>query len=429
MPPEVQDVKQSRGLSVFEKYLTAWVLLCIVGGILLGKAAPGLAKALDAMAIYVGRGENRAPVVSIPIAVCLFFMMYPIMVKIDFAEVLKAGRNARPVGLTLLVNWAIKPFTMLAITVFFLGTVFIGLIGPDAHDYMRLPPGGAKWAVGRTQGKGVVVEIDATGPQVTVFDGKDTETVSLSDVPVDRGRITRRLRVPLWRSYLAGCILLGIAPCTAMVLVWGYLARGNDGHTLVMVAINSLTMLFLYAPLGGFLLGVGRLPVPWEALALSIAIYVALPLAAGFVSRKWIIAAKGEPWFREKFLHILTPITIIALLVTLVLLFSFKGGTILSNPLTIAWIAVPLFLQTVLIFALGYGLARLLKLHYPDAAPSAMIGASNHFEVAIATAATLFGLWSGAALATVVGVLIEVPVMLMLVKICRRTSGWFQTHP
>lgn len=183
-------------------------------------------------------------------------------------------------------------------------------------------------------------------------------------------------------------------------------------------------MLFLYGPLSGFLLGVGRLPVPWQALLLSISIYVALPLLAGFFSRKWIIAHKGETWFREKFLHVLTPITIIALLITLVLLFSFKGETIIDNPLTIVWIAIPLFLQTVLIFALGYVLSKLFKLKYQDAAPTAMIGASNHFEVAIATATMLFGLSSGAALATVVGVLIEVPVMLMLVRICLPTSGW-----
>ena len=236
----------------------------------------------------------------------------------------------------------------------------------------------------------------------------------------------KMLQVPRWRSYLAGCILLGIAPCTAMVLVWGYLARGNDGHTLVMVAINSLTMLVLYGILGGFLLGVGRLPVPWQALLLSLAIYVALPLVAGFLSRKWIIKVKGENWFKEKFLHVLTPITIIALLLTLVLLFSFKGEVIMANPLTIVWIAIPLFLQTVLIFGLGYGAAKMLKLSYDNAAPAAMIGASNHFEVAIATATMLFGLSSGAALATVVGVLIEVPVMLMLVKICLKTQGWFE---
>jgi ACR3 family arsenite transporter len=212
-----------------------------------------------------------------------------------------------------------------------------------------------------------------------------------------------------------------------MVLVWGYLARGNDGHTLVMVAINSLTMLVLYGVLGGFLLGVGRLPVPWQALLLSIGIYVALPLVAGYGSRRWIIARKGETWFKERFLHILTPITIVALLITLVLLFSFKGEMILSNPLTILWIAIPLFLQTMLIFWLTYGAARLLGLSYSDAAPSALIGASNHFEVAIATSTALFGLSSGAALATVIGVLIEVPLMLMLVRICLRTPHWFRS--
>ena len=384
--------KQGKGLNIFEKYLTLWVALCIAGGIVLGKVAPSVAESLDKMAIYVG----DAPVVSVPIAVCLFFMMYPIMVKIDFGEVLKAGRSTRPVGLTLFVNWAIKPFTMYAISLLFLGTLFYGLIGPDAVDHVKMPFG-LDLSVGDTYGAGEVIEVEGI----------------------------KMLKVPLWRSYLAGCILLGIAPCTAMVLVWGYLAKGNDGHTLVMVAINSLTMLLLYGLLGGFLLGVGRLPVPWQALLLSIAIYVALPLLAGYISRKWIIAAKGQVWFRERFLHFLTPVTIIALLLTLVLLFSFKGEVILSNPLTILWIAIPLFIQTNLIFWLAYGMARIMKLQYRDAAPSAMIGASNHFEVAIATATMLFGLRSGAALATVVGVLIEVPLMLMLVKICLRTQHWF----
>ncbi len=389
---DTQIIDQRHMTSIFERYLTVWVGLCIVGGIALGKVAPSLAQTLDGMAISV----NGAPVVSIPIAICLFFMMYPIMVKIDFTEVLKAGKSIKPVGLTLVINWLIKPFTMVAIATFFLGTVFHQFIGPDATDLVKLPLG-SHLAVGDTYGVGTVV--------------------------LSHG--VKMLEVPLWRSYLAGCILLGIAPCTAMVLVWGYLSRGNDGHTLVMVAINSLTMLFLYGPLGGFLLGVGKLPVPWQALLLSIAIYVALPLIAGFISRKWIIAHKGLDWFQEKFLHVLTPITIIALLVTLVLLFSFKGETILNNPLTILWIAIPLFIQTVLIFALGYAASKVLKLNYEDAAPSAMIGASNHFEVAIATATMLFGLSSGAALATVVGVLIEVPVMLMLVRICLRTQSWF----
>ncbi len=334
---DVENGADGKGISLFERYLTVWVILCSVAGIALGKLAPGIAKSLDAMAIYVG----DAPVVSIPIALCLFFMMYPIMVKIDFAEVLQAGKAIKPVGLTLFINWAIKPFTMYAIAVFFLGTLFLGFIGADAVDYVKLPLG-VDLAVGDAYGSGEVVMQDGV----------------------------KMLEVPLWRSYLAGCILLGIAPCTAMVLVWGYLAEGNDGHTLVMVAINSLTMLVLYGVLGGFLLGVGKLPVPWEALLLSIGIYVALPLVAGYLSRKWLIAAKGEVWFKERFLHYLTPVTICALLVTLVLLFSFKGEVILSKPLTILWIAIPLLIQTVVIFALGYILAKFMRLSYENAAPA-----------------------------------------------------------
>ncbi len=381
-----------RKIQGFERLLTLWVFLCMVGGIVLGRIAPGFARSLDGMTLDV----NGAPVVSIPIAICLFFMMYPIMVKIDFAEVVTAGKSMRPVLLTLFVNWCIKPFTMLAISSFFLGTLFLGFIGPEATDLVKLPFG-LDLAEGARYGAG----------QVVVQDG------------------IKLLEVPLWRSYLAGCILLGVAPCTAMVLVWGFLAKGSDAHTLVMVALNSLTMLVLYGVLGGYLLGVGRLPVPWQALLLSIGVYVALPLVAGYLSRRLIIQAKGEEWFKKKFLHLLTPITIGALLLTLVLLFSFKGEVILNNPLTILWIAIPLTIQTLLIFAIGYVLAKLLGLRYADAAPTAMIGASNHFEVAIATAVMLFGLSSGAALATVVGVLIEVPLMLALVRFCLRTQSWF----
>lgn len=392
MATKPSPFKPSQGLSAFERYLTVWVLLCIAAGIGLGSVAPGIATFLDGLSLYVG----DAPVVSIPIAICLFFMMYPIMVKIDFAEVIRAGKSVRPVGLTLFINWAIKPFTMYAIAVLFLGTFFLDLIGPDAVDHVKMPFG-LNLPVGSSYGSGTVVVIDGI----------------------------KMLEVPLWRSYLAGCILLGIAPCTAMVLVWGYLAKGNDGLTLVMVALNSLTMLVLYGVLGDVLLGIGRLPVPWQALLLSIGVYVALPLVAGYCSRQWIIRTKGEQWFRERFLHFLTPVTISALLITLVLLFSLKGEMILSNPLMIGWIAIPLFIQTVLVFALAYGLARVFRLSYQNAAPTALIGASNHFEVAIATATMLFGLSSGAALATVVGVLIEVPVMLLLVRFCQRTEGWF----
>ena len=349
-------------LSIFERYLTLWVLLCIVGGILLGKTAPEFATALNDFSVYQ---------VSIPIAVCLFFMMYPIMVKIDFSQVIRSAKTPKPVFLTLFINWAIKPFSMFAISYFFLGYLFKDLL-----------PG---------------TEILANGEEVE-----------------------------LWRSYIAGTILLGIAPCTAMVLMWSYLSKGNDGLTLVMVAINSLMMLLLYGPLGGLLLNVNSMPVPWQTMLLSVSIYVALPLIAGYFSRKWILKNKGIEWFNEKFLHWLTPISITALLLTLILLFSFKGEVIINNPLTILWIAIPLLIQTVFIFAIGYFLfARWLKLSYHDAAPVALIGASNHFEVAIATAIILFGLSSGAALATVVGVLIEVPLMLMLVLVCKRSCYLF----
>jgi ACR3 family arsenite transporter len=297
--------------------------------------------------------------------------MYPIMVKIDFGEVVRAGKTPKPVLLTLFANWALKPFTMVLIAPLLLGVLF------------------KKWIPGIDEGI------------------KYTE------------------QVPLYRSYISGAILLGIAPCTAMVLMWSYLARGNDGHTLVMVAINSLTMLFLYAPLGGYLLGVNSMPIPWQTIILSVSIYVALPLVAGYFSRKQIIKSKGIDWFQEKFVHRLTVVSIIALLITLVLLFALKGEVIIKQPQAILLIAIPLFIQTNLIFWITYGLAKVLKLKYEDAAPAAMIGASNHFEVAIATATMLFGLGSGAALATVVGVLIEVPVMLMLVKICLKTKHWF----
>ncbi|MGR9013579.1 MAG: ACR3 family arsenite efflux transporter [Gammaproteobacteria bacterium] len=379
-------------IGFFERYLTLWVGLCIAAGILLGVYAPQFAETLDAMSINV----NDTPVISIPIAICLFFMMYPIMVKIDFTEVVKAGKSIKPVTLTLAINWAIKPFTMYIIGYVFLGLLFRRFIGEDALDLVKMPLG-LDLPVGSEYGSGTVI--------------------------LHKG--VKMLAVPLWRSYLAGCILLGAAPCTAMVLVWGYLAKGNDGHTLAMVAINSLVMLVLYGVIGGFLLGVGQLPVPWQALLLSIVIYVALPLFAGFFSRKWLIAHQGQAWFEQKFLHLLTPITIVALLLTLILLFSFKGEVITANPLTILWIAIPLTIQTLTIFAITYVAAKFWGFSYEDAAPSAMIGASNHFEVAIATAVMLFGLSSGAALATVVGVLIEVPLMLVLVGFCKRTKSWF----
>ncbi len=378
--------------SIFEKYLTIWIILCMATGIILGRLNPNIAKHLDDINISI----QGAPVVSIPIAICLFFMMYPIMVKIDFAEIVKAGNSRKPIFLTLFVNWVVAPIAMLGIATLFLGILFKNFIGVDAVDLVKMPFG-LDLPIGAIYGSGTVILNDGV----------------------------KMLEIPLWRSYLAGCILLGSAPCTAMVLVWGYLARGSSGLTLIMVAINTVTMLFLYGPLAGYLLGVGRLPVPWEALLLSLSVYVALPLVLGYFSRKWILKVKGLKWFNEKFLHLLTPLTIIALLTTLVLVFCFKGDVILKNPLTILWIAIPLILHTLTIFTLGYVLAKLLKFKYEDAAPVAMIGASNHFEVAIATSTMLFGLSSGASLTAVVGVLIEVPLMLLLVKVCLKTKNWF----
>lgn len=364
MAQNLKKVEAGSNLSFFEKYLTVWVFLCIIAGIILGRVFPKIAVTLDAMSIYQ---------VSIPIAICLFFMMYPIMVKIDFTQAKNAIKAPKPVILTLVVNWLIKPFTMVVISQFFLGWLFRPLI---------------------------------TGTE-----------------------IIRGAEVSLANSYIAGTILLGIAPCTAMVLMWGYLCYGNQGHTLVMVAVNSLAMLFLYAPLGRWLLAANNLVVPWETIVLSVLVYVGLPLAAGMYSRYWIFKHKGKRWFEENFLHYLSPIAITALLLTLVLLFAFKGELIVNNPLHILLIAVPLFIQTNFIFLISYVAALKMNLAYEDSAPAALIGASNHFEVAIATAVTLFGLNSGAALATVVGVLIEVPVMLMLVEICKKTAFWFPRQP
>jgi ACR3 family arsenite transporter len=295
------------------------------------------------------------------------------MVKIDFSQAKRAAQTPKPVVLTLVVNWLIKPFTMVVFAQFFLGWLFRPLLA-------------------------------------------GTELI-------------RGAEVALADSYIAGTILLGIAPCTAMVLMWGYLSFSNQGHTLVMVAINSLAMLFLYAPLGRWLLAANNLSVPWETIVLSVLVYVGLPLLAGAVSRTWILRHKGRAWFNNVFLKYLSPISVAALLITLVLLFAFKGDLIVRNPLHILLIAVPLFIQTNFIFLITYVAAQKMGMFYEDAAPAALIGASNHFEVAIATAVTLFGLNSGAALATVVGVLIEVPVMLMLVEVCKKTAFWFPREP
>jgi len=354
VPSRPPGLERARDLGFFERYLTVWVLLCMAAGIGLGALLPGAAEALNGMSI-----AN----VNVPVAVFLFAMMYPIMVQIDFSEVVEAVRNPKPVLLTLVINWAIKPFTM-----FFLAWLFM------QHVWRPFIP--AEMAT----------------------------------------------------SYQAGMILLGIAPCTAMVLVWSYLARGFMGHTLVMVAVNSLTMLALYAPLGSWLLGASDIGVPFLTLFVTIMFYVGVALVAGYLTRRHLVRTRGIVWYETVFLKHTGKVSMTALLLTLVFLFMLQGKVILEQPAVIGMIAVPLVIQTLLIFAIGYAAARVIGLRYEDAAPSAMIGASNHFEVAIATASTLFGLGSGAALATVVGVLIEVPLMLLLVRICLATQAWFPSH-
>ncbi|UCF09276.1 MAG: ACR3 family arsenite efflux transporter [Thermoplasmata archaeon] len=343
---------REKRLGFFEKYLSIWVAVCIMVGIVLGRTFPGIAEALNSFQ-YAN--------VSLPIAICLFFMIYPIMVQIDFKKVIDAGKTPKPVAVTLFVNWAIKPFSMAFLAWLFMAVLWAPFISSDNAS-----------------------------------------------------------------QYTAGMILLGVAPCTAMVLVWSYLSRGNMGHTLVMVAINSLVMLFLYAPLAGLLLGAASIPVPWLTIAFSVGVYVGVPLVFGYFSRKEILKRRDLGWFESRFAPKLRYVSITALLITLVVLFSLQGDVIVEHPFVIAMIALPLFIQTMLIFWIGYLISRKIRLRYEDAAPTSQIGASNHFEVAIAVATVLFGLDSGAALATVVGVLIEVPVMLGLVKICLSTTHWFQ---
>ncbi|MFP3896437.1 MAG: ACR3 family arsenite efflux transporter [Anaerolineales bacterium] len=359
-------MSQEKKLSFFERYLTLWVLLCIGVGIALGRLAPQVAVTLDSITVYH---------VSIPIAVCMFFMIYPIMVKIDFSQLIKVSKNPKPIVLSTVIDWLIKPFTKYLLVLFFMGFLFRNLI-----------PG---------------TEILKSGQEIE-----------------------------LWRSYSAGLILLSIAPCTAMVFVWNDLAEASIELTLVIVALMSLLILILFAPMATWMLGGVGVVVPWQTMALSMLIYVALPLVAGYLTRKWAIQTKGQEWFETRLLSALSPVSIIALLTTLILLFTFKGEVIVDNPLHILWIAIVLTIQTLLIFVLAYfGLARLFKLPYEKATPVAMIGTSNHFEIAFATAVMLFGLDSGAALAAVVGVLVEVPTMLVLVRIAKKTKHLFPVAP
>lgn len=344
-------MKNKQGIGFFEKYLTVWVAMCIIVGIAVGQWFPVIPQTLS-------RFEYAN--VSIPIAVLIWLMIYPMMLKVDFDSVKDVGKRPKGIIITCTTNWLIKPFTMFGIAYLFFHVIFKSLI-PDG----------------------------------------------LAD------------------EYLSGAVLLGAAPCTAMVFVWSYLTKGDAAYTLVQVAINDLIILVAFAPIVAFLLGVGGVSIPWDTLLLSVVLFVLIPLTAGVITRTIVTCRKGEDYFNNVFIRKFDRYTIVGLLLTLIILFSFQGETILKNPLHIFLIAVPLVLQTVLIFFVAYRWAKLWKLPHNIAAPAGMIGASNFFELAVAVAISLFGLQSGAALATVVGVLVEVPVMLMLVKIANNTRSWF----
>lgn len=344
-------MKKAQGISFFQHYLSIWVALCMAAGVAVGHWMPVIPQ-------FLGRLEYAH--VSIPVAVLVWLMIFPMMLKVDFRSVVNVGRHPKGLVVTCVVNWLVKPFTMFALAWFFFHVVFRVWI-PDA----------------------------------------------LAD------------------EYVAGAVLLGAAPCTAMVFVWSHLAKGDPAYTLVQVAVNDLIILVAFAPIVALLLGVGGVRIPWDTLLLSVVLFVVVPLAAGVVTRRAVVRRRGADYFNNVFIHKFDSITVIGLLLTLVILFSFQGDTILTNPLHIVLIAVPLVVQTYLVFAIAYGWAKAWRLPYEVAAPAGMIGASNFFELAVAVAISLFGMQSGAALATVVGVLVEVPVMLSLVRFALRHKQSF----
>ncbi|QVK20514.1 ACR3 family arsenite efflux transporter [Mycoplasmatota bacterium] len=340
-------------MGVFGRYLTLWVALCILLGLLIGKWIPIIPETLS---------KFEYANVSIPVAILIWLMIYPMMLKVDFTSIVKATKRPKGLTITTVTNWLIKPFTMYLIAAFFLKVVFKLWITPD-----------------------------------------------------------------LANEYLAGAVLLGAAPCTAMVFVWSHLTKGDPAYTLVQVAVNDLILLLAFTPIVAILLGVTNIEVPYDTLFLSVVLFVVIPLLGGFLSRKYIVKRKGLDYFENSFLKKFDKTTIIGLFLTLIIIFSFQGKIILNNPLHIALIAIPLTIQTFLIFSIAYIWAKAWKLKHNIAAPAALIGASNFFELAVAVAIALFGLQSGAALATVVGVLVEVPVMLTLVRIANNTRYWFKT--
>jgi len=347
----VEKNKKISGISFFERYLTLWVLLCMMTGILIGKFLPEIPR-------FLGRFEYAQ--ISIPIAILIWLMIFPMMLKVDFKSIKNVGKNPKGLYVTWVTNWLIKPFTMFAIASFFFNVVFSGLIPKD-----------------------------------------------------------------LARDYLAGAILLGAAPCTAMVFVWSHLTKGDPAYTVVQVATNDLIILIAFTPIVAFLLGVSGVAIPWDTLLLSVVLFVVVPLTAGILTRSYLLKNKGEDYFKNFFLPKWNNITIIGLLLTLIIIFSFQGNIIVENPLHILLISVPLVIQTFLIFFIAYLWSRAIKLPHDIAAPAGMIGASNFFELAVAVAIALFGAKSPVALATIVGVLTEVPVMLILVKIANNTKAWF----
>jgi arsenite transporter len=342
-------------LNLFERYLSLWVALCMGGGILLGKAVPAFMQSLRGLEFGAGSQIN------VPIAVLIWLMITPMMMKVDFASIRNIGRRPRGLFLTLFVNWLVKPFSMAAFAWLFFRYVFAAWIPPADAD-----------------------------------------------------------------QYIAGCVILAAAPCTAMVFVWSYLSDGDPAYTLVQVSVNDLIMLVLFAPIVRFLVsGASSLQVPFIVLLYSVVIFIVVPLTAGVLLRRWLIHAHGVRWFEDTLLPRFAPISMAALLTTLVLIFAFQADNITTKTLHVALIAVPILIQVYFNSSLTYGLMRLFGVEYGIAAPGALIGASNFFELAVATAIALFGPESGAALATVVGVLIEVPVMLSVCSVCNRTRHWF----
>ncbi len=348
----IMSKEKNSGIGFFERYLSLWVIICMAVGVLIGKFFPAFPE-------FMSNFEYAN--VSIPIAILIWLMIYPMMMKVDFQSVKNVGKNPKGLFVTWITNWLIKPFTMFGIAWFFFFVVFKGFITPD-----------------------------------------------------------------LATDYLAGAVLLGAAPCTAMVFVWSHLTKGNPAYTVVQVATNDLIILIAFTPIVAFLLGVSGVTVPWDTLILSVVLFVVIPLVGGVLTRSAVTKNKGKEYFEKSFIPKFSNVTIIGLLLTLTLIFSFQGHVILENPLHIVLIAVPLIIQTFLIFFTSYLASKSLKLSHDVAAPAGMIGASNFFELSVAVAIALFGTQSPVALATIVGVLVEVPVMLILVKIANKTKHWFK---